>query len=67
MRPKVIQDFTGDKNRLYQAVVAAYRDTLNFSEANIYDALSFVLLGGKAIQLYDEEHGESEYGGVSRS
>ncbi|HKS39405.1 MAG TPA: VWA domain-containing protein [Blastocatellia bacterium] len=65
MRPKVIQDFTGDSRRLYQAVLAAYRDTLNFSEANIYDALSFVLLGGKAIQLYDEEHGESEYGGVS--
>jgi VWFA-related protein len=64
MRPKVIQDFTGDGGRLYQAVVAAYRDTLNFSEANIYDALSFVLLGGKAIQLYDEELGESEYTGV---
>src|SRR5262249_26634319 len=64
MRTKVIQDFTGDGGRLYQAVVAAYRDTLNFSEANIYDALSFVLLGGKAIQLYDEEAGESEYTGV---
>ena len=64
MRPKVIQDFTGDGGRLYQAVVAAYRDTLNFSEANIYDALSFVLLGGKAIQLYGEELGESEYTGV---
>src|ERR1044071_1593298 len=57
MRPKVIQDFTGDRNRLYQAVLAAYRDTLNFSEANIYDALSFVLLGGKAIQLYEEDMG----------
>ena len=65
MRPKVIQDFTGDRNRLYQGVLSAYRDTLNFSEANIYDALSFVLLGGKAIQLYDEEAGEGEYGGVS--
>ncbi len=64
MRPKVIQDFTGDSGRLYQAVVAAYRDTLNFSEANIYDALSFALLGGKAIQLYDEQAGDSEYTGV---
>lgn len=64
MRPKVIQDFTGDGGRLYQAVVAAYRDTLNFSEANIYDSLSFVLLGGKAIQLFDEEAGESEYTGL---
>lgn len=64
MKPKVVADFTGDKNRLYQAVMSAYRDTLNFSEANIYDALSFVLLGGKAIQLFDESAGESEYSGV---
>lgn len=64
MRPKVIQDFTGDSGRLYQAVIAAYRDTLNFSEANIYDSLSFVLLGGKAIQLYDEGAGESQYTGL---
>jgi Ca-activated chloride channel homolog len=64
MRPKVIQDFTGDSGRLYQAVIAAYRDTLNFSEANIYDSLSFVLLGGKAIQLFEEEAGESQYTGL---
>jgi VWFA-related protein len=64
MKPKVIQDFTGDRNRLYQAVMSAYRDTLNFSEANIYDALSFVLLGGKAIQLFDENNGPSEYTGL---
>jgi Ca-activated chloride channel family protein len=64
MKPKVISDFTGDRNRLYQAVMSAYRDSLNFSEANIYDALSFVLLGGKAIQLFDEEGGPSEYSGV---
>jgi VWFA-related protein len=64
MRPKVIQDFTGDSGLLYQAVVNAYRDTLNFSEANIYDSLSFVLLGGKAIQLFEEESGESQYNGL---
>lgn len=64
MRPKVVQDFTGDRQRLYQAVQEAYRDTLNFSEANIWDALSFVLLGGKAIQLFDEQAGEQQYGGV---
>jgi VWFA-related protein len=64
MRPKVIQDFTGDSNRLYQAVIAAARDRLNFSEANIYDSLSFVLMGGKAIQLFEEEAGESQYTGL---
>lgn len=64
MKPKVIQDFTNDSNRLFGAIVSAYRDTLNFSEANIYDALSFTLLGGKAIQLYDENAGPSEYLGL---
>jgi VWFA-related protein len=64
MKPKVIQDFTSDSQRLYGAILSAYRDTLNFSEANIYDALSFTLLGGKAIQLYDEEAGASEYTGL---
>ncbi|HXG65696.1 MAG TPA: VWA domain-containing protein [Blastocatellia bacterium] len=64
MRPKVIQDFTNDSNKLYGAILAAYRDTLNFSESNIFDALSFVLLGGKAIQLYDEKAGEQEYVGL---
>jgi len=64
MKPKVVQDFTGDNGRLYQAVIAAYRDTLNFSEANIYDSLSFVLMGGKAIQLFEEDAGEGQYTGL---
>ncbi|HYP27149.1 MAG TPA: VWA domain-containing protein [Blastocatellia bacterium] len=64
LKPKVIQDFTSDTNKLYNAILAAYRDTLNFSESNIYDALSFTLLGGKAIQLYDENSGPSEYVGL---
>jgi VWFA-related protein len=64
LRPKVVQDFTSDTQRLYAAVLAGYRDMLNFSESNIYDALSFVLVGGKAIQLYDEKAGESDYVGL---
>jgi VWFA-related protein len=64
LKPKVIQDFTNDTGKLYNAILAAYRDTLNFSESNIYDALAFTLLGGKAIQLYDENSGPSEYTGL---
>lgn len=64
LKPKVVQDFTSDPLKLYNAVVAAYRDTLNFSESNIYDGLAFTLLGGKAIQLYDEDAGYQEYTGV---
>lgn len=64
LRPKVIQDFTNDPQKLYSAVIAAYRDTLNFSESNIYDGLAFTLLGGKAMQLFDEDAGDQEYTGV---
>lgn len=64
MKPKVIVDFTNDPYRLYSAIVAAYRDLLNFSESNIYDALAFVLMGGKAVQLYEEAAGPSEYVGL---
>jgi VWFA-related protein len=64
MKPKVIQDFTNDRQKLGMALQSAYRDLLNFSESNIFDALSFVLLGGKAIQLYEENAGPSEYLGL---
>ena len=36
MKPKVIQDFTGDSARLYQAVVAASRDTDRTSARRIF-------------------------------
>ena len=65
MRTKVVQDFTSDANQLYGALMAASRDTLNFSESNVYDALSFVLLGGKSIQLYNEEAGLNDYTGLN--
>jgi VWFA-related protein len=64
MKPKVVQDFTGDKQRLMMALNAAGRDTINFHESNIFDSLSFVLLGGKAMQLYEEEGGENKYLGL---
>src|SRR5581483_11134778 len=62
MKPKVVTDFTDDRNRLRQAVISGYHDLLNFRESCLWDALSFTLLGGKAIQLYDEENGPAEYG-----
>ncbi|HKV39480.1 MAG TPA: VWA domain-containing protein [Blastocatellia bacterium] len=64
MKPKVIQDFTDDRQVLLGALQSAYNDLLNFHESNIYDALNFVLLGGKAVQLYDEKAGASQYLGL---
>jgi Ca-activated chloride channel family protein len=64
MKPKVVQDFTGDTARLQNALRAAFHDLLNFSESNIFDALAFTLQGGKAIQLYNEDAGENPYIGL---
>jgi Ca-activated chloride channel family protein len=64
MKVKVVQDFTDDRQRLGAALQEAYHDLLNFSESNIFDALSFALLGGKAIQLYEENAGPSQYLGL---
>ncbi len=46
-RPFVVQDFTGDVKLLNRSVDFLLRNNPAFSESNIYDALSFVLQGGK--------------------
>ena len=46
-RPFVVQDFTGDTKLLNRSVDFLLRNNAAFSESNLYDALSFVLQGGK--------------------
>ena len=46
-RPFVVQDFTGDVKLLNRSVDFLLRNNPAFSESNIYDALNFVLQGGK--------------------
>ena len=47
-RPVVITDFTGDSRLLRAGLDLLIRNNPAFSESNIYDALAFVLRGGKA-------------------
>ena len=47
MRPRVITDFTDNVGQLRQGVAQVARDHITFSESNLYDALTFVLAGGR--------------------
>ncbi|HQR39270.1 MAG TPA: VWA domain-containing protein [Blastocatellia bacterium] len=47
-RPIMITDFTGDKKELGAGLDLLIRNNPTFSEASLYDALAFVLNGGKA-------------------
>ncbi|MCS6805487.1 MAG: VWA domain-containing protein [Blastocatellia bacterium] len=46
IRPKVLNDFTGNVNELMESVHLLIRNWPAFSEANLFDALKFVLDGG---------------------
>ena len=48
IKPVVITDFTGDGKALTSGLNLLIQNNATFSESNLYDALSFVLQGGKA-------------------
>jgi len=66
MRPTPITDFTNDPRRLRETVSLLLRNRPVFRENNLFDAMSFVLLGGKAdsVVLEDSEKSKAEYGGM---
>ncbi|MCG3163372.1 MAG: hypothetical protein JMDDDDMK_04769 [Acidobacteria bacterium] len=70
IRPTPLVDFTDDKGKLMQAVNLLIRNNPAFSESNMFDALKFVLRGGKgdAVVLEDgkdaDKNGQSEYAGL---
>src|SRR5581483_977429 len=47
IRPTTISDFTNDPAKLMHAVSLLFANSPAFSEANLYDALKFVLKGGR--------------------
>jgi VWFA-related protein len=51
VRPYVVTDFTGDPNRLRNGMQFLYRNTPAWSESNLYDALKFVIEGGKVDEV----------------
>jgi len=46
IRPKVLNDFTSNTNEVLNSVNLLIRNFPAFSEANLFDALKFVLMGG---------------------
>jgi Ca-activated chloride channel homolog len=47
VRPYVVHDFTSDPNKLRNGMMFLYRNNPAWSESNLYDAIKFVIEGGK--------------------
>lgn len=66
MRPTPITDFTNDPARLSQTVDLLLRNNPAFSENNLFDAVKFALVGGKAdaVVLENTKEKTAVYGGM---
>jgi len=67
IRPTPITDFTNDPARLQQVITLLLRNTPAFRETNLFDALKFVLVGGRgdSVVLEDSKSEKSEYSGLA--
>ncbi len=66
LRPTPITDFTNDPKRINDTINLLLRNRPGFTDSNLYDALKFALLGGKAdsVVLENSKRDMSEYGGM---
>ncbi len=66
IRPTPITDFTNDPGRIRDTINLLLRNRPAFRENNLFDALKFVLVGGKAdsVVLEHSEQEKSEYAGM---
>jgi VWFA-related protein len=66
IRPTPLTDFTNDPMRLQQVVTLLLRNTPAFRETNLFDALKFVLIGGRgdSVVLEDSKSEKSDYAGM---
>ena len=67
IRPTPLTDFTNDPGRLNAVVTLLLRNTPAFRETNLFDALKFVLVGGRAdsVVLEDSQSEKSDYAGLA--
>jgi len=67
IRPTPLTDFTNDPGRLQQVVTLLLRNTPAFRETNLFDALKFVLVGGRgdSVVLEESKAAKSEYAGLA--
>jgi Ca-activated chloride channel homolog len=66
MRPTPLTDFTNDPRRINEVVNLLLRNTPAFRESNLFDALKFVLIGGRgdSVVLEDSKSEKSDYSGL---
>jgi len=66
MRPTPLTDFTNDPRRINQVINLLLRNTPAFRESNLFDALKFVLVGGRGDSVVLEESKEerADYSGL---
>ena len=66
IRPTPLTDFTNDPGRLQQVISLLLRNSPAFRETNLFDALKFVLVGGRgdAVVLEDSKTEKADYSGL---
>lgn len=66
MRPTPLTDFTNDPRRINEVINLLLRNTPAFRESNLFDALKFVLIGGRgdSVVLEDSKTEKSDYTGL---
>lgn len=66
IRPTPLTDFTNDPGRLNAVITLLLRNTPAFRETNLFDALKFVLVGGRAdsVVLEESQSDKSDYSGM---
>ena len=66
IRPTPLTDFTNDPSRLQQVINLLLRNSPAFRETNLFDALKFVLVGGRgdSVVLEDSKSEKSDYSGL---
>jgi VWFA-related protein len=66
IRPTPLTDFTNDPGRLSAVVNLLLRNSPAFRETNLFDAMKFVLVGGRgdSVVLEDNKSEKSDYSGM---
>ena len=66
IRPTPLTDFTNDPGRINQVINLLLRNSPAFRETNLFDALKFVLVGGRgdSVVLEDSKSEKSDYSGL---
>lgn len=66
MRPTPLTDFTNDPRRINEVVNLLLRNHPAFRESNLFDALKFVLVGGRgdSVVLEDSKAEKADYAGL---